>query len=381
MELDQTLNGYLRGLVRIATQGEYVVPFWAAVLFFLLLVYRRASLKLIWRKLHWFEDSRLQTELIGRIDAPLQFLLILLAVCPFAKLLPQSFAVSAEKMCVFIASFLAVHVVVISIDLMVFGWYLGDRKDANVPSVFRFVVLTVVYLGLGMLLLNATLGINVMPVIATSTVLTAVLGLALQDTLRNLFAGLTMTFEKRFKQGDWISFGGDAATGTVGQVVEIGWRTTKLRTSDETFAVIPNSQFTNNKLVNYSAPSPVHALYVDIPLSLRVDLETAKMKVSAAIAASPEIASKPLPELFPVAVKTDHILTRLRFWVKDFGRRDQITGMVIEIAHKTLSELGALPGSAFPAAPALPPDKTRAKDDQKQEEISSDKIRQTRKKS
>lgn len=339
------LEEFFNGLFAMATAGEYVVPFWAAVFLVLLLLNRHASLRLIWRKLHWFQDLRLQKEVIKKIDVPLQVLLVLLAVCPFLRLLPFHLGAPASRLCVFAACFMAVHVIVISVDLMIFTWYLGERKDANVPSVFRFVVLTVVYLGLGMLMLNATLGINVMPLLATSTVLTAVFGLAMQDTLKNLFAGLTMSFERRFRQGDWISFGLDPKSATVGQVTEIGWRTTKIRTLDENFAVIPNSQFTNSQLVNYSSPTPVHALYIEVPLALTADLEAAKKKVSKAIAGTAGISKEPAPELYTVGLKPDHIVCKVRFWIDDFSQRDRMIANVVELTFQALSELKALPGS------------------------------------
>ncbi|HEY9785634.1 MAG TPA: mechanosensitive ion channel domain-containing protein [Candidatus Obscuribacterales bacterium] len=300
--------------------------------------------------MHIFQDNALEKIALQKVDVPLQLFLVLVAACPFTKMLPGRVGLFLERGCTFFASFLAVHIIVLAVDLLVFKWYLDERKDANVPSVFRFVVLTVIYLGFGMLLLNAIFGINVMPVLATSTVLTAVLGLALQDTLKNLFAGLTMSFEKRFRQGDWIMFGPTPEQRMVGQVVEIGWRTTKIRTLDENFTVIPNSQFTANQLTNFSSPTPSHAVYVELPMALTVDVEAVRKKVVKAVKACPGISENPEPELVVSAIKHDHVLLRLKFWVDEFSEREAITGRVIEISFKQLSEMKVLPGSAVPAA-------------------------------
>ena len=72
--------------------------------------------------------------------------------------------------------------------------------------------------------------------LTTSAVGAVVVGFALQDTLGNLFAGLAIQIEKPFRVGQWMQIGGRE-----GQVQEITWRATKLRTKDGEFLIVPNS--------------------------------------------------------------------------------------------------------------------------------------------
>ena len=72
--------------------------------------------------------------------------------------------------------------------------------------------------------------------LTTSAVGAVVVGFALQDTLGNLFAGLAIQIEKPFRVGQWIQ-----VSGREGQVQEITWRATKLRTKDGEFLIVPNS--------------------------------------------------------------------------------------------------------------------------------------------
>ena len=86
--------------------------------------------------------------------------------------------------------------------------------------------------------------------LTTSAVGAVVVGFALQDTLGNLFAGLAIQIEKPFRVGHWIQVGDRE-----GQVQEITWRATKLRTKDGQFLIVPNSVISKEPILNYSEPT------------------------------------------------------------------------------------------------------------------------------
>src|ERR1700690_2726595 len=90
-------------------------------------------------------------------------------------------------------------------------------------------------------------------VLATSGVLAIVLGLALQNTLADVFSGLAINIERPFGAGDWITMNGEVE----GQIIEIDWRATRIRTFANDMVVIPNSVIakaivTNHRKLNES---------------------------------------------------------------------------------------------------------------------------------
>ena len=89
---------------------------------------------------------------------------------------------------------------------------------------------------------------------ATTAVGAVVVGLALQDTLGNLFAGLAIQVEKPFRVGDWVTIGGQD-----GMVSEVTWRATKMRTKAGNFLVVPNSVLARDTITNYCAADSVAA--------------------------------------------------------------------------------------------------------------------------
>lgn len=94
--------------------------------------------------------------------------------------------------------------------------------------------------------------VQIMPLFATSAVATLVLGIAMQDTLGNLFAGVALHLDSPYAIGHWIEVnsGGNV---TVGQVAEISWRATVLKSFTDEIIVIPNRSIAAAAVSNFSA--------------------------------------------------------------------------------------------------------------------------------
>jgi len=350
MDIHNLFEQSVSFVVFLTTSSEYAVSFWATVICLILLLNKKAVVEYIWRSLHLIEDLVLQKEYFAKIDKALKILLITLACSPFFHYLPPIANKALSAFALFVVPFTALYIVVQALDLVFFGWYLTKYKDANVPSVMRAFVIGGIYVVFGLIFLEWSLGVNVLPLLATSTVVTAVLGLAMQDTLKNLFAGLTMSFEKRYRQGDWVNFRLDANNSTVGQVSEIGWRTTRLRTLDNNFAVIPNSMFTTYQVVNYSLPTPSYARTVEFPIKTTSNVESVLKSLILNAVKIEGVLKEPTPEALLLSVKPDHIVVRLRFYIEDFSKSETLSGQVTEVCLADLAKMNAVPAvSALPA--------------------------------
>jgi len=120
---------------------------------------------------------------------------------------------------------------------------------------------------LGGLLILSTLGISVTPLLAALGVGGLAVGLALQDTLSNLFAGIYILLEKPVRVGDYVKL--DA--GQEGYVTDIGWRTTRIRMLPNNMVIVPNAKLTQSILTNYYLPEQRMALLVPISVSYAAD--------------------------------------------------------------------------------------------------------------
>lgn len=164
------------------------------------------------------------------------------------------------------------------VGYLVVGWLLAhlieamllrrteDKVSERVPKlVVGLVYVALMLLGLALLLWLH--GYSFAGVWVSTGVTAAVLGLALQRTLGDLFSGIALGIERPFKLGDWI----ELRDGTVGQVIDLNWRATWLRGWDNATHVIPNSQMAGQALKNLHDEQHLYAPWYFVKLPAEVD--------------------------------------------------------------------------------------------------------------
>lgn len=158
---------------------------------------------------------------------------------------------------------------------------------------------------------------------ATTAVGAVVIGLALQDTLGNLFAGLAIQVEKPFRVGDWVTIGGQD-----GLVSEITWRATKVRTKAGNFVVVPNSVLAKDTITNYCEPNRTLRLQVEVGASYDVPPNVVKSVIRTALEHVPEISHERAPEALLAEFGDFAIVYRVRFWISDFEDDERAKDLV-----------------------------------------------------
>jgi small-conductance mechanosensitive channel len=140
---------------------------------------------------------------------------------------------------------------------------------------------------LGGLLILSTMGISVTPLLAALGVGGLAVGLALQDTLSNFFAGIYILLEKPVRVGDYVKLD----SGQEGYVTDIGWRTTRIRMLPNNMVIVPNAKLTQSILTNYYLPEQRMSLLVPISVSYASDPDQVeRILVDEATRAAGEVA-------------------------------------------------------------------------------------------
>lgn len=164
--------------------------------------------------------------------------------------------------------------------------------DRQVRTLIHNVVTIVTYVA-AVLSALVVAGVNFAVLVTAAGVGTVAIGLAFQDVLRNLFAGIWLLLERSFRLGDNIT-----VADMSGVVQDITLRTTTLRTGDGRLAVLPNLTAFSNPVVNASTYSLLQDA-VSIRLPADVDLESAIRSAREALDSVDALAKKPPPAIRP----------------------------------------------------------------------------------
>ena len=154
-------------------------------------------------------------------------------------------------------------------------WYLASLSnranhvvDLRLFPLIRRVGSVIIYV-IGALLVMDVMDINISPLIAGLGLGGLAVALAIQPTLANLFAGTYVMTEGVISTGDYIELEG----GMAGYVVEVGWRSTRIRTWGNNLVVVPNARFAETIITNYQQPAPAVNVYVTCGVSYDSDLD------------------------------------------------------------------------------------------------------------
>jgi len=145
-----------------------------------------------------------------------------------------------------------------------------------------------------------------------SAVVSAVLGFALQDVLKNVFAGLALQTEQPFDVGDWIVLDGEAR-----QVLEMSWRATQLRNNLGVEFSEPNANLVVAEIVNYGSGLRPIGLAVAVRLAHGAPPRLVKESLVAAAASAPGVVSDPAPSALVVGFGEWAIDYEVRFWTRE----------------------------------------------------------------
>jgi small-conductance mechanosensitive channel/CRP-like cAMP-binding protein len=190
------------------------------------------------------------------------------------------------------------------------------RLKVGVPRIVRDVLIGAASV-IAVLTVATRAGLNLSGVIATSAVLTAVVGLSLQDTLGNIMSGLALQTDESIHIGDWIKVGD-----VVGQVVEIRWRYTSVETRDWETVIFPNSQLVKGQVIVLGRRRGERTK-LRRSVRFNVDYRFAPTEVIAKVtnalraAPIPNVASKPKPEVLLLDFGDSFGRYAARYWLTD----------------------------------------------------------------
>jgi small-conductance mechanosensitive channel/CRP-like cAMP-binding protein len=191
------------------------------------------------------------------------------------------------------------------------------------PRILRDLLQAFLYFGVTLLALRAA-GVEPTSLLATSALLTAVIGLSLQETLGNLFAGLSLQAQPPFSVGDWLQYAD--APDAIGRVIEINWRATHLVTFGEVEVIVPNGVIAKAPLKNYSRPTQLVRHSTTVIFSDAVPPQRIVSLVLRLLGDLPGVLASPAPHVLMGAFVERGATYIVRYFVDDFARIEPTEG-------------------------------------------------------
>ncbi|MBF0123634.1 MAG: mechanosensitive ion channel family protein [Candidatus Omnitrophica bacterium] len=214
-------------------------------------------------------ETKIDDIVVGAIRVPMILWCVVLSVYVALKVaaVPDQMGLIMEKslQVLWLASLTLVAAQILSQLMRVFS-----RKFESTMPVTTLTenIVRIIVWCMGGLMILQSLGISIAPILATLGIGGLAVALALQDTLANLFSGFHIIMARQIKVGDFVKL----ETGQEGYIIDMNWRTTKIRMLPNNVVLIPNAKLAQAVVTNYYLPEKEMAVLVEVGVHYDSDL-------------------------------------------------------------------------------------------------------------
>ena len=218
------------------------------------------------------------------------------------------------------------------------GIYRFLRSKTEIDEGLKFTLSRVsqyVIVLIGVLISFQVLGINLTSLAFLFGLLSVGIGFGLQNITANFISGLIIMFERPISVGDRVE-----VSGKEGDVIEINIRSTKIQTLDNISIVVPNSQFVENDVINFSHGDPSFRLEVSVGVSYSSDLDTVLKALNEVAEEHPRVMRKPAHAVHLVNFGDSAWDMKLFVWVPDVRERYKMRNELNQAIVRKFEKLG-----------------------------------------
>lgn len=198
-------------------------------------------------------------------------------------------------------------------------YYLGEKRGIETPKFLREIFSAVFFCIALLVVASRIYGIQPSGVLFSSTVVVGIVGWAMQDLLGNVISGVALQLGKPFKAGDWLIIDPHHV-----EVIEVNWRSTRLRTNDDTYLDVPNSSIVRSTIVNLSYPSHLHAMRMRIGVAYDAPPNKVKRILIDAALGAAGVLPHPPPKIYLVDFADSAITYEIKYWIQNHAAYNDI---------------------------------------------------------
>lgn len=289
--------------------------------------------------------TQLDDVILDAADFPLQAAIIAggaeLALAQLS-LIPAGWNDSIDNF-FFIVYFLVVYIFLFRLIGGLAFWYGREvasktetELDDRYLDLFRRIVLLVLTTVVIVSILGRY-GIEVSALVTTLGIGSLAIALAAQETLGDMITGFTIMVDQPFKVGDRIEL---LDINTWGDVVDIGLRSTRIRTRDNRMVSVPNSIIGKGLIVNHSDPDTVYRVETHVGIAYGTDIEQARTIMIEAIRAEDWVMKDERIEALFLEFGDSALVFRVRCWIEHYVETRRIMDKMNTALYRALNEAG-----------------------------------------
>jgi small-conductance mechanosensitive channel len=216
----------------------------------------------------------------------------------------------------------------------------GDRQIGMVQATTRplfEIAAKLIIFALAVYFVLISWGINPVGWLASAGIVAVAVGLAAQDALGNLFAGISILADTPYKLGDYIVLDGKER----GRVTKIGIRSTRILTRDDIEIIVPNSAIASSKIVNESGgPSIRQRMRIPVGVAYGSDPDQVKEILLGVVKGHKDVSKFPEPWVRFSAFGDSSLDFEIRCWINEPEKRGRVLDAVNSGVYKALGEAG-----------------------------------------
>ena len=327
-------------------------PAWAEtwfISFIILIVFWAVGKSSEYTLKHWVSllvkktETDLDDRVLDRIKRPLHYLILFTGVYIAFSRLPLTGTInSVIDGLIYVAGVSVAVYLVYSLFDEVIKWYSGRiaeeteaRLDKEFLPLIEKLLAVFVFLG-GLIAVLRHFNQDIYSLVTALGVGSLAIGLAAKDTLANMISGFTIMVDRPFRPGDRVELN----SGEIGDVLEIGMRSTKIKTFHDTILVVPNSDLVNTRLINHSYPDSKVNGRIKVGVAYGTDMEKAKRVMKEASLAVEEVLNDPEPKVYFTGFGDSALNLLLIFWVESYSIRFATEDKVNMEVNRRFAEAG-----------------------------------------
>jgi small-conductance mechanosensitive channel/CRP-like cAMP-binding protein len=223
------------------------------------------------------------------------------------------------------AILLSTAFVVALVNRYVWDFYFEKKRQTPIPHFLREIVAGIIFLVV--LLFVLSYGYHAQAqlkgLLAGSGVVAIIVGFAGQNLFAGIIGGISIQINRPYKVGDWLQVGERFA-----EVMEINWRSTRLRTNDGIYLDIPNNEMVSHAIVNLHYPTEVHAMRIRVGVEYKNRPNRVKDALFRAASSANGVLAEPKVKIFLVDFAEFAVIYEIKFYMGNHARINEINDAV-----------------------------------------------------